>query len=73
MSIFKRSDGSGTSAGKVGGLGAVIVAALMAILAVVRGFGVELPVTDDQVRIILEALVGVLVGLGVFGIRRAME
>ena len=76
MPSVKRADGSGVSAGKVGGVGAAITGLVVAILVMLRAVGVTLPLDDQSVIRIVELLLSVLggfLGWGLYGIRRAQE
>ena len=72
----KRADGTGVSAGKAGGIGAAITGLVAAILVLLRGLGVNLPIGDDQILQIVElllAVIGGFLGWSLYGVRRAQE
>ena len=70
--LFKRTNG-GVSRGKLGGVGLAIVGVIMAVVAILRAFGIEIPIDDDSIEGLVTAIIAVLLGLGVFGIRAAQD
>ena len=76
MSIIKRADGTGTSAGKTGGIGAAITGLVAGLLVLLRALGVNIPIADELIIEIVGLLLGVVggfLGWGLYGIRRAQE
>ena len=75
MKPLNRADGTGRSAGKTGGLGALVVGLLMALLPLLRKW-LDIPIDDAAMKTILESAVGLILGLlgwSAYGIRRAQE
>lgn len=72
-SVARANGAKGVSQGKAGGLGVALVGLVMALVAFVRAAGVELPVDDTSIRMVLEAALAFLAGLGIWGVRKRQD